>query len=169
MGKAIRTTDLWMSYGDDDVKGKQMKEELAKWEGAKVIRILASTATNHQQKHAMELLEEEEQPHGQLFRLCDKKKTANLFGEFFTNLIDARTSPKTSAEKLAKAEDSQVEDSQVEDSQVGNSQVENSQEEEKAYSLFETRYGTKRGHAEAFPKGKGDRVKGKGKVPEGRH
>ena len=120
-----------------------MKTELAHWKGATVIRILASIATNHRPDHVAQLVEKEKptkQQHTglQLFPVCNKKETADLFGEFFTNLIDARTSAK-------KGSESEV------------------------FSLFETRYGTKRGHAEAFPKGEGDRVKKKGKVPEGRH
>ncbi|KAF6226330.1 hypothetical protein HO133_009196 [Letharia lupina] len=104
MEKAIRTTNLWMSYEDDDVKGKQMKTELAHWKGATVIRILASTATNHRPDYVAQLVKKEKQEkkekqqHGQLFRLCDKNQTADLFGEFFTNLIDARTSSKKGSE-----------------------------------------------------------------------
>ena len=85
-----------------------MKEELENWKNATIIRILASTATTHNQDNIAELLKKEKQELSkqekqghkgrQRFLLCDKDKTRDYFGDYFTNLIDARKSDKKLAE-----------------------------------------------------------------------
>ena len=100
MEKAIGTTNLWMSYKDDPDKEPKMKEELKKWEDATIIRILASTATNHRPDHIMKLLKQEgqhrEKP--QLFILCNKENTETLFGETFAELVDMKPASRARAE-----------------------------------------------------------------------
>lgn len=132
MEEALWTTDLWRSYKKDTEERKMLEEELENWKDATFIRILASTATKHQRDKIASLLKKEEEEceklwKRQLFLLCDREEVITLFGKFFTNLIDARTSAK----KSAKAENSQ---------------------EEKLHVLIDTR--TKRGLPEDFSGGR---------------
>ena len=131
--EAIQTTDLWTSYKDEAAKRDHMKTELENWKDATIIRILASTGTNHRPNYVGGLfVKEEKQPETrQLFLLCSKVATEALFGKFFTNLIDAAKNP-------AKAEKSR---------------------EQEVDLLIETRSRMKRGFAEDVPEREDHRVK----------
>ena len=58
--EAIQTTDLWTSYKDEAAKRDHMKTELENWKNATIIRILASTGTNHHPNYVGGLFVKEE-------------------------------------------------------------------------------------------------------------
>ena len=128
MGKAIGTTNLWMSYKDDPDNWQKLQAELKEWDNATIIRILASTATKHRLDYVTDLLKQEEQRRKkpQLFILCDGKNTETFFGETFAKLVDAR--PASQAPKET-------------------SQTPKSSEELKLESIIETRAQRKKGGA----------------------
>lgn len=88
-----------------------VRAELDEWKGATIIRVLASTATNHRLNHVVTLLNKEGNPRTEgrdLFLLCNKKDTEDLFGKPFARLIDARKpsadpEERTQFEEIIKA------------------------------------------------------------------
>lgn len=110
MEKAIQTTNLWLSYKDDINKREKVRAELDEWKGATIIRVLASTATNHRPNHVANLLNKERNPRTEgrdLFLLCNKKDTEDLFGKPFARLIDARKPSADPEERNAVRRDNQ--------------------------------------------------------------
>lgn len=113
MKPVISTTNLRMSYQGNnrnqfrDEHKKHLEEELREWKDRTIIRVLVYTKSDFTRPDniAKYLKEEEKTSNDELFFLCDRKYTEDLFGETFTRLVKAKTTSRESVEAREKSQE----------------------------------------------------------------
>lgn len=114
MKTVISTTNLQMSYQGNnqnrfrDEHKKNLERELKEWKDRTIIRVLVYTKKNFTRPKsiAQYLADEEKTSDDELFFLCDRKHTENLFGETFTGLVKAKTTSRESVEAKTTSRES---------------------------------------------------------------